>query len=93
MELAHCKSNHEKNSIVLYNKIKGGHFTADLSKAKFGLGSCKLSKVILMNKSRPVRLPDLLVMLGIVIFRGKLALVLIDCVFSNEYKACKVNGK
>lgn len=86
MELAHCKSNGKKNGIVLYNKVKGGHFTAELSKAKFRLGSCKLSKVIPINKSKPVRLPDPLVMLGTVIFRGKLPLVLIDCGFSNEYK-------
>lgn len=93
MELAHCKSNRDKNSIVLYNKIKGGCFTPELSKAKYVLGSCKLSKVILNNKSKPVRLLDLLVMLDMVIFRGKLSLVLIDCGFSNEYKAYKVNDK
>lgn len=93
MKLAHCRSNREKNSIVLYSKIKGEHFTPELSKAKFMLGSCKLSKVILKNKSKPVRLPDPLVMLGIVIFRGKLPLVLIDCGFSNECKTYKVNDK
>lgn len=40
-----------------------------------------------------MRLPDPLVMLDIVIFRGKVPLVYIDCGFSNEYKACKVNDK
>lgn len=49
--------------------------------------------MILNYKSKPVRLPDPLVMLDIVIFREKLPVVLIDCRFSNEYKACKVNDK
>lgn len=64
-----------------------------LCKAKFGLGSCKLSKVILVNKWKLVRPLNNLVMLDISIFREKLSFVLIDCGSSNEYEVCTAHDK
>lgn len=64
-----------------------------LCKAKLGLGSCKLAKVILVNKEKPVRLLYTLEMLGIITFRERLPLLLIDCGSSNEYKVCTANDK
>lgn len=49
--------------------------------------------MICVHKWKPIRLVNTLVMLGIIIFREKLPLVLIDCGFSNEYEVCLVNDK